>query len=150
MTLAVLLYFPRSEVRLASARLPQKSLKSKSSFWRLLCPPITPRTVPLCVCSFTFADGRHCRMPRRPGNPYVLPRLTSFRMNTYKPNSQKKYLKPCRINTCEKPRGEGGDGLNANQPHARILRSRQDISLRLQHNLYCSARVSIGDIRAAR
>jgi hypothetical protein len=23
------------------------------------------------LCSFTFADGRHCRMPRRAGHPYL-------------------------------------------------------------------------------
>src|SRR5712692_2546219 len=42
--------YSRSEVCLASARLP-KNPKSNLSFWRLLCPPITPRTVPLCVLS---------------------------------------------------------------------------------------------------
>jgi hypothetical protein len=29
----------------------------------------TPR--PLSVCSFTFADGRQCRLPRRTGHPYL-------------------------------------------------------------------------------
>ncbi len=23
------------------------------------------------LCSFTFADGRHCRTPRRAGHPYL-------------------------------------------------------------------------------
>src|SRR5882724_4266603 len=26
---------------------------------------------PVSVCSFTFADGRQCRMPRRQGHPYL-------------------------------------------------------------------------------
>jgi len=29
----------------------------------------TPR--PVSVCSFTFADGRQCRLPRRTGHPYL-------------------------------------------------------------------------------
>ncbi len=37
-------------MRLGSARLP-KIPKSNLSFWRLPCPPIAPRTVPLCVRS---------------------------------------------------------------------------------------------------
>ena len=26
---------------------------------------------PVSVCSFTFADGRQCRLPRRQGHPYL-------------------------------------------------------------------------------
>jgi hypothetical protein len=66
----------RSEVRLASARLPQNP---KSFF--LETPMSTNRSVDrsavthakdrASLCSFTFSDGRRCRSPRRDSHPHL-------------------------------------------------------------------------------
>jgi hypothetical protein len=130
--IALVDYF-RSVVRLASARLP-KNPKSNLSFWRLPCPPIAPRTVPLCVrsplpmaASAAFPAASAPSLPLRVPCPQVvvvglqtrqllLPNGTErsltnpFRINTCKSVSKQSTLTSFRINTCEKHRGEGVSG----------------------------------------
>jgi hypothetical protein len=51
--------------------------------------------------------------------PIISP-LTLFRMNTYKSVSKQRTLTPFRMNTCEKPRGEGPiivNQITVNRPH---------------------------------
>jgi hypothetical protein len=52
-----------SEVRLASARLPQKS--QIESFFLETSMSTNRSKDRSSLCSLTFVDGRHCRIPRR-------------------------------------------------------------------------------------
>src|SRR5713226_8718623 len=46
-----------------------KNPKSNLSFWRT---PMSNRSKDRSsLCSFTFVDGRHCRIPRQAGHPYL-------------------------------------------------------------------------------
>src|SRR5690349_11962843 len=57
-----------SEVCLASARLPQNP-KIESFF---LETSMSNRSKDRSsLCSFTFVEGRHCRIPRQVGHPYI-------------------------------------------------------------------------------
>ncbi len=57
-----------SEVRLASARLPQKS---KNLIFFLETSMSNSSKDRSNLCSFMFVDGRHCRIPRQLGHPYL-------------------------------------------------------------------------------
>ena len=58
----------RSEVRLASARLPKKSQNLIFFLETSMSNRSKDRSD---LCSFTFVDGRRCRIPRRADHPYL-------------------------------------------------------------------------------
>jgi hypothetical protein len=62
-----LVFYSCSEVRLASARLPQ----NPKSFFLETSMPTSHSKDRASLCSFTFTDGRHCRSPRRDGHPHL-------------------------------------------------------------------------------
>ena len=105
---AILISYSATPRLREAPRKPQNQI----SFWKLPCPPITPRTVPRCVL-FTFVNGHrgacHTHRPLKPSQkpPPLSAPLTTFRMNTCKSVSKQRTLSPFRMNTYAKT-GEGG------------------------------------------